>query len=1066
MFVHLHTKSWFSFLEGASSPEALVDRAKGLGMESLALTDRHGVYGIVRFQKACRAAGIKPIVGAEVMVNGTPLVLIARSAKGYSNLCQIITAAHLASREHPTATFDDLAGHAEGLFCLTGGRDGYAYRAIRHGRTDKARAWLSRLRELFLDHLYVELVHYLRPGDTALVDRLFDLAVQISLPVVAAGDVLYARQEEYKLHDLLTCIRLGIAVYDRHPKRPVNGELYLKPETLLRRRIPYATAFENACMIADACEVDLLPGHVTPPSAILPDGRSPREHLVERCVEALIERYPIGEQERALSQLRKELRVIGDLELEEYFLTVHEVTEESRRRGIRCAGRGSAANSIVAYLLDITGVDPLKHRLLFERFLHGGRKGTPDIDVDFDAERREEIIAWIEDRFGIESTAMTATVITYQLRLAIRDVSKALGWPPEVVDQLAQAVPPRRAREVWSYSDRLREIVGESALFDSLLVMVAALDGCPRHLGLHVGGMVLSREPLHHFTPVQVSANGVKSTQFDKDDVEALGLIKFDVLGLRMLAAISEAVELVERSTGEQIDIDNVPLDDVATFNMIRSGRTLGVFQIESQGQMHLLAETQPECFDDLIAEIALFRPGPLQGGMVNPFVRRRRGIEPVEYEHLSLELVLRDTYGVILFQEQVLEVAHTFAGMSLQEADDFRSLMSKFRDRQEMEGMRSKFVTGAVHKGVAEEIANSVFDKVSNFVGYGFCRSHAAAFAKTVYQSAWLKCHHPAAFMAAIMQHRPGMYNLTTLEQEAGRLGVLVLFPDINRSGIRYELESLDGRFAIRKSLSAVTALSVEDARKIVLERLREPFKSVEDLYTRVDLSRDVLENLARSAALDELVGSSRRALWEIGVLASKFERAGTTPPLSLVELPALEEADVPELPPLAELERLRWDYQAQGSARRHPMTLVRRTLNMLEVRPVSICSRFLRSRLRPPSSKLTLTMAGIVILRQMPPTANGVLFVTLEDESGLVQCIVLSHVREEYDAVFRQPSMIVRGKVQIMGNWRGLIVLEAWPLGSMLGGYRGHASANGGQDRQFNGVNGIAKNHPKIDM
>jgi error-prone DNA polymerase len=1056
MFSHLHTRSWYSFLSGGTSPEGLVRRASALGIERLALTDLHGVYGAVAFQQACCTAGITSVIGAEIVVDGDPLVLLARSSKGYANLCRVITAAHLASRDTqqpqpqqiPSVGLATLASQAEDIVCLSGGRDGRLYGLVSQGVLQGAMRWVGELSEIFGDRLRVELVHYLRPQDSAIIARLHTLARRMKVPVVAAGDVRYGVRDDYRRYDLLTCIRLGITIYEDHPERPVNAEGYMKSEEQLRRLIPFPEAFENACDVASSCDVDLLPGVVMPPGARVPAGRGAADWLGELSLESLLTRYPESEYERALLQLRKELGVITSLGLEEYFLVVREVVSEARSRGIRCAGRGSAANSIVAYLLGITGVDPLAHNLLFERFLHGGRKGTPDIDVDFDAERREEVIAWMEDRFGIEQTAMTATVVTYGLRMALRDVAKALGWSLEEVDRMTGALPSRRPRMVWNHRETLEELLGRSPLLDLLMTAVDSLDGCPRHLGLHNGGMILSRRPLYTITPVQISANGVTMVQFAKDDVEALGLVKLDVLGLRMLAAVSEAVELVERTTGVALDIDNLRLDDPATFNLIRSGRTLGTFQIESQGQMHLLAQHQPENFRDIISEIALFRPGPVQGGMVNPFIRRRRGLEPVVYEHPILEEILRDTYGVILFQEQVLEVAHKFAGMSMQEADDFRALISKFRSPLEMEGMRAKFVTGAVSLGVDPAIADSVFEKVSKFVGYGFCRSHAAAFAMTVYQSAWLKCHHPAAFMAAVMQHRPGMYNLTTLEEEARRFGVQVAFPDINRSGVRYELERLpDETFAIRKPLTSVTGLSRGDATTIVLERSRGMFTSVEDFYRRVGLDRDLLDNLARSGAFDTLSSSSRRALWEVGVVVRRLKGIRLTHGPSLLDLPAVTEEDIPTLPSLAAIERLSWDYHAQGSSRRHPMTLVRRVLNQLEIRTIETCSRFARSRLR--TRPLMLTIAGSVILRQMPPTANGVTFITLEDETGYLQCILFPTLRDRLGLLLARPALIVRGEVQIVGNWRGIVVADAWELTGVIGGYAGYPSAYGGTDR-----------------
>lgn len=1045
--VSLHTRSWFSFLRGGSSPESLVERAVQLGMPALALTDVNGVYGAIRFQKACRGHGLRSIIGAEVTIDGAPLVLLARSSAGYANLCRILTRAHIASREEPSVSLDDLEEFNEGLICLSGGRDGRLYQHVHRGERREAERWIDRLRSIFRHRFHVELLHTLLPGDSGRAERLRELARRTKVGVVAGGEVRYATRDDYRRYDLLTCIRLGVKVYDRHPDRPINAESHLRGEGALRRLLPWPEAFDASDEVATDCDVDLLPGHITPPGARLPEGISPRARLTELCVESLLDRYDEAQREKALAQLRRELGVIGELDLEEYFLVVHEVVQEARRRGIRCAGRGSAANSIVTYLLGITGVDPLAHNLLFERFLHGGRKGTPDIDVDFDSERRDTVISWMENRFGMEQTAMTATVVEYGLRMALRETAKALGWPTPIIDRLALSVPSDRPRNVWEYRDRLADVVGRSALFDILMASVASLDGCPRHLGLHSGGMVLSRTPLWRFTPIQASANGVKETQFDKDDIEALGLVKLDVLGLRMLATLSEGVELVERHQGD-CPVDEVPLDDPQVFEMIRTGRTLGLFQIESQGQMHMIAQLQPRNFDDLIAEVALFRPGPLQSGMVHPYLRRRQGLEPATCDHPDLEQILGDTYGVVLFQEQVLDVAHRFAGMSLAEADTFRALMSKYRDRAEMEGMRKKFVSGAVNRGVPIDAANSVFDTISHFVGYGFCRSHAAAFARTVYQSAWMKLYHPAAFMAAVMQQRPGMYNLTTLEHEARRLGVPILLPDINRSGIRYDLERLEGeRLAIRKPLTSVTAVSGEVAARIVLERMRSPFTDVEDLYRRVEIDRDALEWLARAGALDRLAGSSRRALWMVGVLARRHGPSGSHSPLSFLDLPAMAAEDIPAFPPLEEIDRLRWDYLAQGAARRHPMTLVRRAMTDLEVRTIETSYRIGPGRW---GTTINLLVSGIVILRQMPPTAKGTMFITLEDETGHIQVVVRQSERERLGDLLTRPALIVRGVLNHHGPyWRGLVLVDAWDLTGTLGGYVGYPSAHGGTDR-----------------
>ena len=1054
-FSHLHTRSWFSFLGGGSSPKDLAKAAAYLEQPALALTDYGGVYGAVRFQRACREYGIKPLFGAEVNVEGGTLVLIAASNRGYRNLCRLLTKSHLRERLAHVATIAELAEHSGDLFCLTGTRDSRLWQLISSSHLSEAQAWVLNLQRIFGDRLSIEVTHQLHPGDSGRIQILHRLSTLTYVPLVATGDIRFATSAHYRRYDLMSCIRLGITVFETHPERPCNAEAYLKGEETLRRLIPHPRAFERVNEIAEACDVNLLPGYITPPAARVPPPLTAREYLHEKCRAAFERRYPNRNRARAARQLAKELSVIGKLDLDEFFLVVHEIVEEARHRGIRCAGRGSAANSIVAYLLGITGVCPLEQNLLFERFLHSGRKGTPDIDVDFDSDRRDEIITWMDERFGMQQTAMTATLITYRTRSAIRDTAKALGWPMDVVNRLSKSVSPHAGSRLHDHRVHMEQIVGPSPLFDTMLDMAQDLMGCPRHLGLHSGGMVLSRKPLDHFTPIQISANGVKMVTFDKDDVEALGLVKFDVLGLRMLAALSEAVELVRRHAppghpDNRFEIDELPLDDAATYNMIRASETLGVFQIESQGQLHLLGQHQPENFMDLINEIALFRPGPLQSGMVHPFVRRRRKLEPVEYPHPSLEPVLKSTLGVIIYQEQVLEVAHRFAGMSLEEADEFRSLMSKFRDPGKMEGMRERFTQGAIENGIDAERAHEVFDIVSKFVGYGFCRSHAAAFAKTVYQSAYLKRHFTAAYMAAFMQHRPGFYSLMTVEEETRRFGVRILEPDIRMSGIRYDLEHTpDGQPAIRKPLTSVINVSSDQARFVVWERMSKAFSSIEDLYLRVPVEADALRSLARSGALDPLAGSSRRALWEIGLMERRVGQAGKRPTTALFDLPVITEEDIPVLPELSLEERLSWDLQTHEAARVHPMSLVRRTLNELEIRTIETCYRFGRyTSVGTGPTSTVITVAGISALRQRPPTANGVMFLTLEDETGLIQTIIQPRVLEHLDHVLCQSAVIVRGKLQIMGNWRGLVVTQAWPLNGILGGYEGHPSMDGGRD------------------
>lgn len=1024
MFGSLHTRSHYSFLDGASSPEDLAAMAARLGHSAIALTDLYGVYGAVHMERACNRYGIKLIMGCDVMIGTVAVSIIARSEIGYQQICRQLTQYYL---QHDAA---DVFGPEAVNDCI----------AIVHGSGQDVMVIRDVVDTLSGHDIYIGISHDARPWSRLRTSRLVELAREIGIPIVIAQDVRYATPDSYAVHDLMTCIREGITIFDPHPLRAVHDRHCLRSERELREFLPYSDAFANVQKIISQCSFTILPEHITPPSARIPTGTTAVEVLRLLSFEHLEHRYQNELLPRARKQLVHELDVIGRLDLADFFLVVHEVVSEARRRGIRCSGRGSAANSIVSYLLGITAVCPLRHNLLFERFLHTGRKGTPDIDVDFDSDRRNEVIAWMEERFGIHHTAMTATLITYRMRMAVRDTAKALGWPEDTVRALSKSVPAWTSHDVHRYRDDLARVCGDIPMLDLLLRCVDTLMGHPRHLGLHSGGMILSSRELSYYTPVQRSANGVAVVQFDKDDVEAMGLVKLDVLGLRMLACISECVELIHAFDGSEIDLDAIPLDDAETFSRIRRGETLGVFQIESQGQMHLLAKHQPETFHDLIIEVALFRPGPLQGGMVHPYIARRRGTEQVSYLHPDLEPILRDTLGVILFQEQVLEIAHRFAGMPLDQADDFRALVSKRRDRSMMEHMRSVFINGAVARGVDASSAETVYEKVAHFVGYGFCRSHAAAFAKTVYQSAWLKTHYPAAYMAAFMQHRPGMYNLMTLEEEARRCGVGVRMPCLKHSSIRYSLVRDDqGDPVILKPLTSIRGIEPETARSIIWERSQGEFIDVNDIVQRLRaVPRDILEQIALSGALDIWEPDTRRAVWMVGVLSQRVQ-SGPTP---LLPVTHIHEDDLPALPAIRAQERLAYDYISHGAARVHPMTLYRRLLTDLEIRPIDVLSRL------PASITGSVITAGIVILRQAPPTAKGMLFVTLEDETGFLQCAVPPQVRESYRDQLRNASLVVRGKLHAIGSWRSIMVEEVRVLHNVIGGYHGHLSYAGGRD------------------
>jgi len=1075
--IHLHTRSWFSFLGGGSSPDALVQRAAVLGQPALALTDRHGVYGAVRFAAACKRMGVRPVFGATVDVlpgprqAAAPLVLLVEDRAGYANLCRLLSLCHntpLSSPGQPAASqsaperslrplaLTELEGLTGGLLCLTGGPEGYLARLLEGRRLNDGGVWLRALSALFPGSLYVELVHADRPGEAVRLKREARMAQEMGVPTVVTNAVRFATPTDFARYDALTCVRLGITVGDPHPERPVNDRAYLcSAEDVARWLGPLDVdvlgALERTHEVASRCLLDILPGEVTPPTALLPEGQNPDQYLRNLCEDALPKRYP-DDQAQARKQMEHELTVVGELELSEFFLVVREVTHYARTHGIRNAGRGSAANSILAYLLGITTVDPIRHRLLFERFLHRGRKGMPDIDVDFDSDRREEVIAWLEERFGADHCAMTATIQTYQLKGAVREMMKVLGWDLKLIDKLGRSI------SYWDTLEALRarrsefeEVLGgPTPLLDVLFKLVEGLLGCPRHLGLHNGGMVLTREPLAYYSPIQTSAGGFREVQFDKDDVEALGLIKFDVLGLRMLAVLSEAIHLLDHDP-----LDGLPLDDPKTYELIRSGETMSLFQIESPGQMNLVARTQPLHFDDLIAQVALFRPGPLQGGMVHPYVLRRAGAAPVTVLHPVLEPILADTYGIILFQEQVLEICHQFAGLSLEDADEFRRLMSKWRDPGNMQAMGQRFIDSALEvHGCERAVAEEVFRQVSAFVGYGFCRSHAAAFALTVYHSAYLKAHHPAAYMAAVLEHKPGFFPMSTVLEEARRMGVRFLPVCAWRSSVRYALEN----GAVRIPLTQIHGFSRESALALVDQRSGT---TLEELMRAVpDLTREHWQTLARAGAFDLHI-PRREALWRVGLgskpsgaqgdLAFKMNprqrpvgprgagaaRLHNQPPKA--RRPIQQELWVgppdgellPELAPLAEPLRVTWDYATQNlSPSGHPLRFHREALHALKVMPIGELKRL------PLQPAVTKAVAGLVIVRQKPPTARGMVFIMLEDESGRIQVGVAPPVFERFQQILvRSPALWVKGKLEGAGDYRSLMVVEAENLEKLLG-------------------------------
>ena len=1011
----LNSHSYFSFGAGTSSPTRLVERAVELGYEQLALTDHLGVYGAVELHRAAREAGLGALIGATVPLDlggeSYPLVLLAGSRRGYRALNDLLSAVH-AEKER-RATLPMLASHSSDLHALTGGRRGFPTRLLAERRVRDAERALAALKDAFHDRLWVQLFFDHYPRDAVRARALRAFARSARLATVAAPEVRYATPELYPLYDALVCARLGITVDDPHRERPQNDRQAVPDPADLP--LPFPEAIENANALARELCFDLLPERLAPPAARVPAGLTPDQYLEERCLEALLHRYDGEMLSRARLRLEQELITLRALSLSEFFLTAAEVTDYCRSRGIVSSGRGSAAASVICYLLGITGADPIRHDLLFERFLHTGRSSMPDIDIDIGSARRDEVLGWVERHWPQE--AMVCNRITYRLPLAIQDLARALGIPPKMRNDLTRSLGrdyrglrPHRAAEARPV---FSEVLGDAPVAEVLLDLLAQLErGFVRHIAPHSGGVVLSREPIAHYSPVERSSGGIRLLQFDKDDAEALGLIKLDLLGLRMLAALERCREDVHRLEGVWLDLHDLP-DDPRVWATIREGDTMGIFQIESPGQVRMSVQMQPRTMTDLAHQIALFRPGPIQSNTVHPYIRRRRGLERVTYPHPALEPLLGNSYGVVLFQEQVLRIAVHFAGFSWAEAERFRKLVSSYEDDGEIARDRRAFLEGA-HRtvGAGEAEAAAVFDMVSQFRGYGFAESHAWAFAQHAYAGAYLRLHHPSAYLAAILSESPGMWSSSTLRQEAKRWGVLFARLDIDHSGSSYRVERDGDELRVRPPLSAVKGVSTELAADIMLERLHGRFAGVADLFERVAIPRDALESLVRAGAFDRFE-PRREALYRVAALTT-MQPAGERPLLR--GLPP-----TPALPRLELWERVVWDHDRLGFSPQgiHPIDLMRRELLGLGATPIGLLpGGFVRT-------------AGLVVAKQKPPTANGYAFFVLEDGPERLQLVIAPELWGQQRNAFRDaPVLLAEGELYREGRALCLRAERVWGL------------------------------------
>ncbi len=948
-YAELHCLSNFSFLRGASHPEELVERAAALGYAALALTDECSLAGMVRAHLAARERALKLIVGSELRLeDGTQLVLLAPDRRSYGALSTLITAGRRRGKKgaYRLARTDIEACAASGLLALLVAGDA-RWLAAHFPR----RAWIA-----------AEL--HCGPNDRARLDALREQSRASGLPLAAAGDVHMHLRSRRRLQDALTAIRLGT------PLERCGRALFPNAERHLRARVRLAQLYPPELLaqtlaIAERCAFSLDELRYEYPEELVPPGETPASWLAKLTAQGLAWRFPGGVPPRVQGLIEHELKLLAELRYEPFFLTVHDVVRFARSQGILCQGRGSAANSAVCYALGITEVDPARMATLFERFVSRERNEPPDIDVDFEHQRREEVIQYLYRKYGRERAALAATVICYRPRSAVRDLSKALGLAPEQLERVT------RSLAWWDGGQVLPGRLAEAGLDPAapvtghLAQLLAELVGFPRHLSQHVGGFVISRGPLAELVPIENAAMpGRTVIQWDKDDLEALGLLKVDVLALGMLSAIRRALD----SLG--MKMQDIPAEDPAVYAMIQQADTIGVFQIESRAQMSMLPRLRPGSFYDLVIEVAIVRPGPIQGGMVHPYLRRRRGLEPVLYPSEAVKSVLERTLGVPIFQEQVMQLAVVAAGFTPGEADRLRRSMAAWKRKGGLEPFEQRLVQGMLERGYRREFAEGIYRQILGFGEYGFPESHSASFALLVYVSAWLKCHHPAAFCAALLNSQPmGFYAPSQLVQDARRHGVEVRPPDVAQSRWDCTLEA----GALRLGLRMLDGLGEAAAGRIVAARAAGPFASVEDLARRAALERRDLRCLAEGGALAALAGHRRQAHWAV---------AGLGPPGGILRAAPLDEPQL-RLPAPGEGEEIVADYASLGlTLGRHPLALLRERLQRLALLPAEV--------LRGRAHGSTARAAGLVTCRQRPDTASGVVFVTLEDETGTVNVVV----------------------------------------------------------------------------
>ncbi len=1012
-YAELHTLSNFTFLRGASHPEELVQRAVEQGYSALALTDECSVSGVVRAHMAAKEAGLKKlIIGSEIqLVTGLKLVVLAQNRRGYTSLCELISRGRraaekgcyvLAATDFQNALPDCLVLWVPDNQLILGAEDSWILDAFA------GRLWIAV--ELLADGLHRQRL-----------ERLRVLGETLDLPLVASGDVHMHYRARRALQDTLTAIREGLTLEQAGFVLYPNGERYLRSRAVIASIYP-AALLQETLKIAGLIDFSLDELRYEYPDELVPEGKTPTTYLRQLSEQGMQSRWPQGASKKVIELIEHELELIQELQYEAYFLTVHDIVVFARGQGILCQGRGSAANSAVCFCLGITEVDPARMSTLVERFISKERNEPPDIDVDFEHERREEVIQYIYKKYGRDRAALAATVVTYRPRSALRDVGKALGLSGLQVDRLA------RSMQWWDGSEVDDSRVLEAGLdpgsptIKRLLWLVRQLVGFPRHLSQHVGGFVIANGPLAELVPVENASMKDRTViQWEKNDLEDLGLLKVDVLGLGMLTAIRRSFDLIKSYSGRQYTLATVPAEDPLVYDMICDGDTMGVFQIESRAQMAMLPRLKPRCYYDLVIEVAIIRPGPIQGDMVHPYLRRRNGEEAVTYPSDEVQEVLQRTLGVPIFQEQVMKLAVVAAGFTPGEADQLRRAMAAWKRRGGLEPFEERLISGMRARGYAEDFSRQIFKQIKGFGEYGFPESHAASFALLVYVSCWLKYHEPAAYTCALLNSQPmGFYSASQLTQDLRRHGTEVRDVDVNQSNWDCSLETHDtDRPTLRLGLRQIKGLSESAGQRIAEKRGALPYASVDELRERTGIKHADLNVLATSGALAALTGHRHKARWAV---------AGVEEPTPLFPSKSRYEA-TPMLKKPTEGQNIVADYKSLGlTLGRHPLAVIRNRL--------AAYGYVTAGELKTLSGGRSIRVAGIVITKQRPGTASGVTFVTLEDESGYINLIIWKKIAEQQrNELLNARLMGVEGELQIEGKVVHVIARRLIDHSEMLG-------------------------------